>query len=134
MQIDDGRAVPNFIAAAKEGRPLLIYGDGSSTRSFQYVSDCVSGLIALMKSNYRQPVNIGNDIETRVDDIAKLIVELVQAKLGDKSAAPGFKYLTAREDDPRRRKPDITLANEVLHWKPTVTLRDGLMATVDYFM
>jgi UDP-glucuronate decarboxylase len=133
MQIRDGRAVPNFIAAAKEGRPILIYGDGSATRCFQFVSDCVAGLVALMKSNYSRPVNIGSDIETRVDDMAGIITDLVAAKTGNAAAAP-IRYLPAREDDPYRRRPDISVAKEVLHWEPTVALRDGLEATVEWFM
>lgn len=134
MQIDDGRAVPNFIAAAKEGRPVLIYGDGSATRSFQFVSDCVAGLVALMKSDHTHPINIGSDVETRVDEIAKMIIHLVAAKRGQDPSQGQIEYLPARRDDPYRRKPDISLAKEVLGCQPTVDLRVGLQATVDWFM
>ncbi|KAH8647277.1 hypothetical protein BX600DRAFT_532778 [Xylariales sp. PMI_506] len=133
MQIRDGRAVPNFIAAAMEGRPIPIYGDGSATRCFQFVTDCVRGLMALMKSDYCRPVNVGSDQETRVDDIARLITEIVATKKGEAAKAP-IKYLPAREDDPYQRKPDISLAREVLRWQPTVNLQEGLNATVDYFL
>jgi UDP-glucuronate decarboxylase len=132
MQIKDGRAVPNFIAAAMQGRPLQIYGDGSAIRCFQFVSDCVAGLVALMKSDYARPVNIGSDLETRVDDIANMIIELVASKRTTSRAA--IEYLPAREDDPYRRKPDISVAKEVLNWKPNVALRDGLEVTVNWFM
>lgn len=134
MRIQDGRAVPNFIAAALDGRPITIYGDGSATRSFQFVTDCISGLMALMNSDYASPVNIGNDLETSVGDIATLIADLVAAKIGQKGNPTTVAYLPARKDDPHRRKPDISLAREVLGWRPTVELREGLAATVDYFI
>ena len=134
MQIDDGRAVPNFIAAATEGRPILIYGDGSATRSFQFVSDCVAGLVALMKSDHAHPVNIGSDVETTIDEVAKMIIHLVAAKKGQDVSRGRIEYLPARQDDPYRRKPDISLAKRVLGWQPTVELRLGLQATVDWFM
>ncbi|KAI0134309.1 hypothetical protein BJ170DRAFT_729537 [Xylariales sp. AK1849] len=133
MQISDGRAVPNFIAAAMEGRPIQVYGDGSATRCFQFVSDCVKGLVALMRSDYAEPVNIGSDVETRVDDIAKMITELVAQKLGNTTKIP-IKYLPAREDDPYRRKPDINVAKKTLNWKPVVELHAGLEVTVDWFL
>lgn len=133
MQIADGRAVPNFIAAAMEGRPIRIYGDGSATRCFQFVSDCVAGLHALMKSDYPNPVNIGSDLETRIDEIANTITELVGDKMGSSSTAP-VEYFPAREDDPYRRKPDIGLAKDILKWQPKVALRDGLDATVAWFL
>jgi UDP-glucuronate decarboxylase len=133
MQIADGRAVPNFITAAMEGRPIVIYGDGSATRCFQFVSDCVAGLNALMMSDYPNPVNIGSDLETRIDDIANMITELVAAKMGSPSKG-SVQYFPAREDDPYRRKPDIGLAKDVLKWQPKVALRDGLDTTVEWFL
>ncbi|KAK6074580.1 nucleotide sugar dehydrogenase [Seiridium cupressi] len=133
MQIDDGRAVPNFIAAAMEGRPIVIYGDGSATRCFPFVSDCVAGLVSLMRSEYSRPVNIGSDQETRVDDIGKMIIELVAVKMGNVSDA-SIRYLPLREDDPYRRKPDISLARKQLNWSPQVPLGDGLEATVAWFV
>ncbi|KAH8204934.1 hypothetical protein TruAng_000973 [Truncatella angustata] len=133
MQINDGRAVPNFIAAAMQGRSIQIYGDGSATRCFQFVSDCVTGLTALMQSDYAGPVNIGTELETPVDDLAGLISELVSAKMGNSNKAP-IMCLPARQDDPYRRKPDTSLARDILCWKPTVTLNDGLNATVEWFL
>lgn len=133
MQIKDGRAVPNFIAAAMQAQPVPIYGDGSATRCFQFVSDCIRGLVALMKSDYSNPINIGSDVETRVSDLAKLITELVAQKLENPTRIP-IKYLPAREDDPYRRKPDISVAKKELDWKPVVELYAGLDITVEWFL
>ncbi|KAK9777063.1 hypothetical protein AB5N19_12407 [Seiridium cardinale] len=133
MQIDDGRAIPNFIVAAMKGRPIQIYGDGSATRCFQYVSDLVAGLSTLMKSDYASPVNIGTELETPVADIAGLISELVAGKMGNVDKV-SIQYLPARQDDPHRRKPDTSLARDSLHWKPQVALIDGLSATIDWFL
>jgi UDP-glucuronate decarboxylase len=131
--MDDGRAVPNFITAAMKGRPITVCGDGSATRCFQFVSDCVAGLDALMRNDYSRPVNIGSDAETRVDDIAEMIAGLVATNIRSTTKVP-VHHLPAREDDPYRRKPDITLARKVLDWKPTVSLRDGLDMTVEWFL
>ncbi|CAH0054443.1 unnamed protein product, partial [Clonostachys solani] len=133
MQLRDGRAVPNFIAAAMEGRPITIYGDGSAGRCFQYVTDCVDGLMSLMQSGYTRPVNIGTNLETTVEDLARMITALVAEKMGSTRKVP-IQFLPARTDDPYRRKPDITLAKEVLGWQPSVALRDGLEKTVDWFL
>ncbi|KAI1845671.1 hypothetical protein JX265_005361 [Neoarthrinium moseri] len=133
MQLNDGRAVPNFIVAAMKGQPLTIYGDGSATRCFQFVTDCVAGLNALMNSEYSRPVNIGSDVETKVGEIAEMIVELVANKVGSATRAP-VNHLPARQDDPYRRKPDIGLAKDVLEWKPVVNLREGLDVTVNWFL
>ncbi|KAI0197928.1 hypothetical protein F4808DRAFT_437581 [Astrocystis sublimbata] len=133
MQARDGRAVPNFITAAIQGQPLTIYGDGSATRSFQFVSDCVLGLVQLMQSDYPKPVNIGSDQETRIDEIASRIKTLVADKMGVVSTSP-INLVPARIDDPYRRKPDISVAKEMLKWEPTVSLNDGLEATVQWFL
>lgn len=133
MQLRDGRAVPNFIAASMQGKQISVYGDGSATRCFQYVTDCVAGLVSLMNSGHTRPVNIGSDIETSVGDIAQMIIDLVAAKTGVASKAT-IQYLPAREDDPYRRKPNIGLAKEALGWQPRMALRDGLEATVDWFL
>ncbi|KAK0107534.1 UDP-glucuronic acid decarboxylase 1 [Cadophora gregata f. sp. sojae] len=133
MKMTDGRAVPNFIAAAMQAEPIHIYGDGSATRCFQFVSDCVRGLVALMKSDYSNPVNIGSDVETSINDIAKLVTELVAQKLKSPTRLP-IKYLPKREDDPYRRKPDISLAKKELDWKPMVELHAGLDITVEWFL
>lgn len=133
MQLDDGRAVPNFIAAAMEGQPLRVYGDGSATRCFQYAGDCVRGLAALMNSDYSGPVNIGSDREVPVADIASMITKVVAARLGQRKTTP-VRFLPKRQDDPTRRKPDITLAKKVLGWSPQVPLEEGLVSTVDWFL
>ncbi|KAH7322399.1 hypothetical protein B0I35DRAFT_449872 [Stachybotrys elegans] len=132
MRINDGRAVPNFIAAAMEGQPIKIYGDGSATRSFQFVTDCVLGLTALMDSNYSSPVNIGSDHEVPVSDIAQTILKTVATKTG-KPIVPVC-LLEKRQDDPVRRKPDITTAERELGWTPNVPLEQGITSTVDWFL
>lgn len=132
MQKNDGRAVPNFITAAIEGRPMIIYGDGNSTRCFQYVLDCVGGLVALMNSDYDKPVNIGSDLETKVQEIAEMIAKVVAEKTGQEMVP--IKHLPARQDDPGRRKPDITVAKQVLSWRPQVPLEDGVDKAIDWFL
>jgi UDP-glucuronate decarboxylase len=133
MKANDGRAVPNFIAAAMEGKPITVYGDGSATRCFQHATDCVAGLMALMDSNYDRPVNIGSDQETPIGEIAKTIARDVALKLGHKEPVP-VRFLPKRQDDPVRRKPDISLAKEVLGWSPKVPLEQGLDLTIDWFL
>ncbi|KEY72376.1 hypothetical protein S7711_01050 [Stachybotrys chartarum IBT 7711] len=133
MKLTDGRAVPNFIAAAMEGKPIAVYGDGSATRCFQYATDCVGGLAALMNSEYQGPVNIGSDREMPVGEIADMIARLVASKLGDGAPVP-IRYLPKREDDPVRRKPDITVAWKQLGWRPRVSLEEGIDRTIDWFL
>ena len=128
MQKDDGRVVSNFIVEAIEGQNITIYGNGSQTRSFCYIEDTVEGLVRLMNSDKAiiGPINIGNPSEHTVKELAELIVALT----GSKSALI-FKPLP--EDDPKRRKPDITQAREKLHWSPTVGICEGLQQTIKYF-
>ena len=126
MHANDGRVVSNFIIQALEGRPLTIYGSGNQTRAFQYVSDLVDGLVALMSSAYSRPVNIGNPEEHSIATFATIIREMV----GGNSEIVN---LVPVEDDPQRRRPDITLAKEVLNWEPVVPLEKGLKKTVEYF-
>jgi len=126
MHANDGRVVSNFIIQALEEKPITIYGSGEQTRSFQYVSDLVSGLVALMASNYTQPVNIGNPEEKSINTFASLIRDLV----GGESE---IVHLPAVEDDPQRRQPDISRAKTVLKWEPKVALEKGLVKTVEYF-
>lgn len=133
MQLDDGRAVPNFIAAAMQGKPLTIYGDGSATRCFQHATDCVQGLMALMNSDYTSPVNIGSDLEVPVGDIAVMITKIVASRLGQSVPTP-VNFLPKRQDDPTKRKPDITLARNELGWSPKIPLEEGLVSTVDWFL
>lgn len=127
MQRDDGRIVSNLIVQALTGRPLTIYGDGRQTRSFCYISDMVRGLIAMMAlpCNPARPINFGNPEEITVLDLARE----VQAQAG--SAPLVFEPLPT--DDPHRRRPDITRAREALGWRPRVSLREGLAATVRHF-
>lgn len=133
MEINDGRAVPNFIAAAMEGRPISIYGDGTASRCFQFATDCVRGLVALMDSDYRSPVNIGSDREFPVGEVAYMIARVVAAKIGRDMVVP-IHLLPKRQDDPVRRKPDITVARKELGWRPMVPLEQGIDATVDWFL
>ncbi|RSL84284.1 hypothetical protein CEP51_003988 [Fusarium floridanum] len=133
MSESDGRAVPNFIMAALKGEPMTIYGDGHSTRCFQYAKDCVEGLEALMNSDYSSPVNIGSDCEIEISEIAETIAKVVASKLGHRNPVP-VNLLPAREDDPINRKPDTTLAETVLGWKPKVSLQEGISTTVDWFI
>jgi len=126
MHPDDGRVVSNFIIQALQGKDITIYGDGKQTRSFQYVSDLVDGLIALMNSDYAGPVNIGNPDEYTIKQFAEMIVSMT----GSKSK---IVHLHSTQDDPSRRKPDITLAKKALGWKPKVSVETGLLKTIEYF-
>jgi UDP-glucuronate decarboxylase len=123
----DGRVVSNFIRQALNGEDITIYGDGSQTRSFCYRDDLVEGMIRLMNADeLYTPVNIGNPDECTIGELARTIVELT-------SSRSEIVYKPLPDDDPTRRKPDITLAKKRLHWEPTVTLRQGLAKTIDYF-
>jgi dTDP-glucose 4,6-dehydratase len=127
MRLDDGRSVPNFIQQALRKEPLTIYGTGEQTRSFCYVDDTIEGIYRLMQSDEHMPVNIGNPLETSVNDFARTINELTQN--------PAGLSINASErlgDDPERRQPDITRAREILGWEPKVSVRDGLAKTIDY--
>lgn len=128
MNINDGRVVSNFIVQALQNKDITIYGDGSQTRSFCYVSDLVSGMIKMMENenNFIGPVNLGNPSETSILDFAKYIIELT----GSKSK---IVFLPLPSDDPLQRKPDISLAAEKLGWAPVVDVKDGLLKTIDYF-
>ncbi len=126
MKLDDGRVVPSFLDQALRGLPMTIFGDGSQTRSFCYVSDLVDGLFRLMQSDERYPVNLGNPNEMTIRDFAEKIRRLT----GSRS------QMTSRplpEDDPRQRQPDITKARTLLGWEPRVSLDKGLAQTVEYF-
>lgn len=127
MDIDDGRVVTNFIKQSIKNNPLTIYGDGTQTRSFGYVKDCVSGLISLMESHYSDtPVNIGNNEEIPVIQLAKEIIHLTNSK-----SVLEFKKLP--EDDPKQRRPDLTLAKNILNWRPSFSRKEGLINTIKYF-
>ncbi|KAF4341559.1 UDP-glucuronic acid decarboxylase 1 [Fusarium beomiforme] len=133
MTPEDGRAVPNFIMAALKREPITIYGDGHATRCFQHANDCVRGLEALMNSDYQGPVNIGSDLEIEISEIADIISRVVAEKTGYEDPI-AVQLLPKREDDPTRRKPDISLAERVLGWKPRVSLEEGVATTVDWFI
>ena len=126
MALDDGRVVSNFVKQAIEGIPMTIYGDGTQTRSFQYASDLVKGLVALMDGDHTGPVNIGNPGEFTMKELADKVREVVNP-----DATTVYKENTA--DDPGRRKPDITKAKELLGWEPVVPLAEGLQKMVGDF-
>ncbi len=128
MRADDGRVISNFIVQALKGEELTVYGDGMQTRSFQYVDDLVRGLILMMNSDdsFTGPVNLGNPEEFRIIDLANKILKIT----GSRSKIV-FKPLP--EDDPRQRRPDISLAKVVLEWEPEINLDEGLRKTVNYF-
>lgn len=126
MRSGDGRVVPNFITQALAGKPLTVYGDGTQTRSFCYVSDLVEGIYRLLVSEVNDPVNLGNPHEMRIIDFARKIIELTRSK-----SDIVFEKLPI--DDPKVRQPDITRAQELLGWEPQVKLEDGLMTTIEYF-
>ncbi len=126
MQLKDGRVVPAFLDQALSGEPMTIFGDGLQTRSFCYVSDLVRGLVLLSRSDERYPVNLGNPREMTILEFAKSIQRMMGA-----DARIEFRPLP--EDDPKRRRPDISKAQRVLGWEPVVTLDDGLRETIEYF-
>ncbi|KAK4765792.1 hypothetical protein SAY87_007434 [Trapa incisa] len=126
MCLDDGRVVSNFVAQAIRKQPLTVYGDGLQTRSFQYVSDLVDGLVALMEGEHVGPFNLGNPGEFTMLELAEVVKETI-----DPSARIEFKSNT--EDDPHKRKPDITKAKELLNWEPKISLREGLPRMVSDF-
>jgi dTDP-glucose 4,6-dehydratase len=127
MQVEDGRAVPNFMAQAIRGEPLTVYGDGSQTRSLCYVSDLVRGVLAALERGDELPFNIGNPHEVTVLELAETIVRIA----GSKSEIVHRKELPV--DDPKRRRPDITRARNLLGWEPEVSLEHGLSRTLEYF-
>src|SRR5262249_40360573 len=126
MALDDGRVVPAFLDQALRGQPLTVFGDGSQTRSFCYVSDLVDGLIRLSKSEERFPVTLGNPVELTILEFAERIRRLMGSELE-------LVFEPLPSDDPKKRRPDISKAKEVLGWEPKVALEDGLRETVEYF-
>ncbi len=127
MLPNDGRVVSNFICQALQGEDLTIYGDGSQTRSFCFISDMVNGLTKLMESAQPGPINLGNPHEVTIKELAETILKLIRT---DKSK---IVYKDLPEDDPTRRRPDISLAKKALNWGPKIPLEDGLKATIAYF-
>ena len=126
MNINDGRAVPQFIYQALSNRNITVFGKGNQTRSFCYVSDLVDGLYKLLMSKEHLPVNIGNPNELSIKEIAKKIIKLTESK-------SKIIYKDLPEDDPKRRRPDITKAKKILKWEPKISLDEGLLKTIEYF-
>ena len=126
MRLEDGRVVPNFVGQALRGEPLTVYGDGSQTRSFCYVSDLVDGMVRLLLSNEQEPVNVGNPTEMSILAFAETINRLT-------GNAGGITFRPLPADDPKVRQPDITRARRLLGWEPTVGLEDGLSKTIAHF-
>ena len=126
MRVNDGRAVPAFMSQALRNEDVTVFGDGSQTRSFCYVSDLVDGILRLMEAPVNDPVNIGNPQELTIEQIARRIIEMT----GSRSR---IIYKPLPEDDPKVRQPDITRARTLLGWEPTVSLEEGLSKTIDYF-
>jgi nucleoside-diphosphate-sugar epimerase len=126
MALDDGRVLPAFACAALRGKPLPVFGDGSQTRSLCYVSDLVDGLVRLFPSDARGPVNLGNPQELTMNELAREIIDIV-------GSASRIEFRPLPQDDPRRRRPDITRARTELGWEPRVDRRQGLAATLADF-
>jgi dTDP-glucose 4,6-dehydratase len=126
MRINDGRAVPAFMSQALRNEDVTVFGDGSQTRSFTYVSDLVDGIIRLMLSAEHDPINIGNPVEMTIKQIAETIIKMTGAK-------STIIYKPLPTDDPKQRRPDITRARTLLNWEPKVQLEEGLVRTIEYF-
>ena len=126
MRVNDGRAVPAFMSQALRNEDVTIFGDGSQTRSFTYITDLVDGIIRLMQSNVNEPVNIGNPHEMTIKEIAETIIQMT-------GSSSTLVYRDLPTDDPKQRQPDITRARTLLGWEPKVHLAEGLSHTIDYF-
>ena len=126
LQANDGRVISNFMMQALRGEPLTVYGDGMQTRSFCYVSDLIDGILRLSESGEHTPVNIGNPIEFNMIECAREVLEVTGAK-------SEIVYLPLPQDDPTRRRPDITKARTLLNWEPRIALRQGLEKSLAYF-
>jgi len=126
MRLNDGRVLPTFIGQALRGEDLTIYGDGSQTRSFCYVSDLIDGIFRLLLSSYTLPVNIGNPEEITINDFAQEILNLTRSKRK-------IVFEPLPQGDPKQRKPDISKAREILGWEPKISRGDGLRLTLNHF-
>jgi dTDP-glucose 4,6-dehydratase len=124
MRPHDGRAIPTFLRQALQDRPLTVFGDGTQTRSFCFVSDLIDGIIGLAESGYHSPVNVGNPNEFTLLELAEAVIEVTDSR-------SEIVYEALPTDDPQVRQPDITLAREVLGWEPKVELREGLRRTIE---
>ena len=126
MTKNDGRVVSNFILQALNRKDITVYGDGSQTRSFQFIDDLVNGLIKMMNGNSVGPINLGNPIELSMKDLATMVIKLT-------NSSSNIIYKELPEDDPKRRRPDINLAKSILDWSPIIDLETGLQKTINYF-
>ncbi|MBI4430523.1 MAG: SDR family oxidoreductase [Candidatus Omnitrophica bacterium] len=126
MRLEDGRAIPAFISQSIRGEEVTVFGDGTQTRSFCYVDDLVRGILKLCETEFHEPVNLGNPNEMTLDELAKAVIRLT----GSKSK---IVHRPLPQDDPRRRKPDISRAKKVLSWEPKVKFEDGLRTTIEWF-
>jgi dTDP-glucose 4,6-dehydratase len=126
MRVDDGRALPTFFAQAMKGEDITVFGDGSQTRSFCYVSDLIDGIYRLLLSDYAQPVNIGNPVEITINQLAEEIIEMT----GSNSKLIN---LELPQDDPKIRQPDISKAKSILGWEPKISRAEGMKVTYEYF-
>jgi dTDP-glucose 4,6-dehydratase len=126
MRVNDGRAVPAFMSQALRNEDVTVFGDGSQTRSFTYITDLVDGIIRLMLSSENDPINIGNPREMTIKEIAETIIRMT-------GATSAIIYKPLPTDDPKQRRPDITRARTLLNWRPEVALEEGLVKTIDYF-
>src|SRR3989338_681787 len=126
MRPEDGRVISNFISQALTNKPITVYGDGKQTRSFQYITDLIQGVMRLMDADYHEPVNIGNPNEFTILELANIVRKLTCSK-----SEILFKPLP--QADPKRRRPDITRAKQILKWEPKVSLEDGLIKMIEYY-
>ena len=128
MAKNDGRVISNFIIQALNNEDLFIYGDGFQTRSFCYVDDLIEGLVNVMNTDdsFMGPINLGNDLELSINDIAKKIIDL-------SNSSSSIKYIDSVSDDPMQRKPDLSLAHKIIDWNPSTKLDEGILFTIDYF-
>ena len=126
MRKDDGRAIPNFINQLIDNDDITIYGDGKQTRSFCYVDDTISGIYKVLNSNYNYPINIGNPTEHTIIELINILRKIIPS---DSKKI----HLDLPENDPKVRRPDITLAHTLLDWLPKIKLEKGLKKTIDYF-
>tara|TARA_B100002051_G_C16311942_1_gene427968 strand:- start:185 stop:583 length:399 start_codon:yes stop_codon:yes gene_type:complete len=126
MKIDDGRVIPTFIKQAASNKDLTVNGDGTQTRSFCYIDDLVNGIIQLMNSEYSYPINIGNDDEVTINEIASTLISILNSE-------SKIIYNELPKDDPLKRKPDLTLAKNILNWRPKVDKKNGLEMLIEYY-
>ncbi len=126
MRLNDGRALPAFMGQALRGEDLTVFGDGSQTRSFCFVDDLIEGIYRLLMSDYHLPVNLGNPQEITIKEFAEEIINLT-------ATSQKIIYEPLPKDDPKQRRPDISKAEEILKWSPTVSRREGLQKTLNYF-